>query len=1007
MKNAVVGAIILVAGSMAVNAQTNEIDELRSTIDSIRDLTWVNNETYTKSCSVNLPIKDAQDNAGWRNDGALCGSATKHFEFSDSGPVRGKRCTRLNEPFGSPVWDDNYLCTDYDFPYELRFSIHNRITTVGSNGGCLHMPEHVPAQQAWDDNYLCWQPSNSYASVVRHIRLLEGRQRGLELPEDPLFAWKRSDLRAYVDLLEPFEALLDLFNSSTVAERAALAKVLKPEESRSIIEANELIFTWALGAPLPNQQCTLIYEKDSGFDGSSFYSNETSKIAAGERLPGFAHLCANRDVGLKWSLDGELAGMRCFPLNEPKISSGKDSQLWSDNFLCAPEDFDYDVRFVTNGRIEGIQDKCLSIRTPDAGPVWNDNFICYDRDKLGDFDGHWEAATPPCPSCPEIDYQVSYGVEEGKETSSESSFGIEISLSVEEDDEILGTGVSAEQSISSSASFSSAVAESFSRSKTEDITVPCHLGQVWQWVSVATRDCAFGVQCPAITARSSVIQCTVPGDEPIHDPSWSPCEPVFVDNLSATLVRSQNSGSRSDLPGGWRCRGVKEIIVEQATYGRSCNAPVGNVTDRVAINCQGGEGQCHFIVDMAELGRPGGNSCEHNFEAFYSCPGDGDRLRSAFVSGEAGYGTKVSLACGSDDSKYKPVVLEGDPRPAQQVEPNVATDETAAAIRELAETLGRTTQGTGTSEDGVANAIRALATVIQERPTPKPADTQLAARALQDVSAAIREIPTPPVPNREAENRIAAALEALAIATQRGTEPVPATPEEKQASAAVVRVAAALERLAVAHEDLPHSLGASSLDVAGIMSASLNRIAEALPLLQQDQTASDRVARALEQMASASAQAPQIYGALTAEFFGVVSGAIRESAVAMATPNATDQAGAEAAMRSAAALEALARNLANLPSCPQHPAGQCGPENFQTFEQESFVEPNFQQPEYVPEYQEESSIGQDFQPNYDQQEFGDNDFALDQPGAFYDPEGEPVYDEESFTDPAPEPEYGE
>jgi hypothetical protein len=87
----------------------------------------------------------------------LCVNVDLGWQWSDSGPIAGLRCLKLDEPEDDFAhhWDDNYLChKDSDLARQLvfRWSHAGRLPNMTCHPVvCSHCtPEHV-----WRDNYLC------------------------------------------------------------------------------------------------------------------------------------------------------------------------------------------------------------------------------------------------------------------------------------------------------------------------------------------------------------------------------------------------------------------------------------------------------------------------------------------------------------------------------------------------------------------------------------------------------------------------------------------------------------------------------------------------------------------------------------------------------------------------------------------------------------------------------------------------------------------------------------
>lgn len=81
------------------------------------------------------------------------------------------------------------------------------------------------------------------------------------------------------------------------------------------------------------------------------------------------YLCSERNLGMKWSYSGPIAGMTCVNVNEPS-----DPHYWNDNYLCTPED--WGLTWSSNGIPSGKE--CVAFNEPsDAGYGWYDNYLCW------------------------------------------------------------------------------------------------------------------------------------------------------------------------------------------------------------------------------------------------------------------------------------------------------------------------------------------------------------------------------------------------------------------------------------------------------------------------------------------------------------------------------------------------------------------------------------------------------------------------------------------------------
>lgn len=86
-----------------------------------------------------------------------------------------------------------------------------------------------------------------------------------------------------------------------------------------------------------------------------------------------------------------------------------------------------------------------------------------------------------------------------------------------------------------------------------------------------------------------------------------------------------------------------KITVTSATYGASCHQPEGNVTKFLQDACNG-QSKCDYIVKYQTIGDPA-PGCSKDFSVKWTCSsGSGG---SASAPAEAGFGSRVTLDCGS------------------------------------------------------------------------------------------------------------------------------------------------------------------------------------------------------------------------------------------------------------------------------------------------------------------------------------------------------------------------
>ncbi|MDO8989417.1 MAG: hypothetical protein Q7U91_07255 [Sideroxyarcus sp.] len=87
---------------------------------------------------------------------------------------------------------------------------------------------------------------------------------------------------------------------------------------------------------------------------------------------------------------------------------------------------------------------------------------------------------------------------------------------------------------------------------------------------------------------------------------------------------------------------VIPIKVVSGTYGRNCNAKVGNATAPLSVTCDG-QSSCDFVIDTTALADPAPN-CSKDFAAEWKC-GEGSAVYSAALPSLNGSNDKLRLSC--------------------------------------------------------------------------------------------------------------------------------------------------------------------------------------------------------------------------------------------------------------------------------------------------------------------------------------------------------------------------
>lgn len=87
------------------------------------------------------------------------------WEWSENGPIRGKRCVAWSEP-GTQGWDNNFLCMPLEDGFHYAWSHGGLIPDMS----CSRIYTDEPSlKSVWDDNYFCVSkdyPSKNYLWYV-------------------------------------------------------------------------------------------------------------------------------------------------------------------------------------------------------------------------------------------------------------------------------------------------------------------------------------------------------------------------------------------------------------------------------------------------------------------------------------------------------------------------------------------------------------------------------------------------------------------------------------------------------------------------------------------------------------------------------------------------------------------------------------------------------------------------------------------------------------------------
>lgn len=112
-------------------------------------------------------------------------------------------------------------------------------------------------------------------------------------------------------------------------------------------------FAFSCDGPQPNMTCLNV---DEPSDPDTWNDN---------------YFCSASDLGLRWSYQGDLAGMDCIAVDE---SAEAHAAAWSDNRLCAPKQSPWIFSYSSAGPIAGRS--CVHWNEPADPHSWGDNNVC-------------------------------------------------------------------------------------------------------------------------------------------------------------------------------------------------------------------------------------------------------------------------------------------------------------------------------------------------------------------------------------------------------------------------------------------------------------------------------------------------------------------------------------------------------------------------------------------------------------------------------------------------------
>jgi hypothetical protein len=243
-----------------------------------------------------------------------CDRTAGPLTFSCDGEQAEQHCVNVTEPEDPDSWSDNFLCTGADLG--MQWSSAGPMADMD----CTNVVEPAePHAAAWNDDYLCVPKQSPYALSYSNAGAIAGKSCvQLNEPADP-GSWSDN----YV-CTEPVYA----FSNAG--------------------------FTFSGAGPVEGKTCVSV---DEPGDPDTWSDN---------------YFCSDEDVGLEWSNAGAIDGMTCVNVAE---AAEPLADVWSDNFLCLPEDSDYELTWSSAGPL--ADQSCVRwFDHAETSGTWFDNWLC-------------------------------------------------------------------------------------------------------------------------------------------------------------------------------------------------------------------------------------------------------------------------------------------------------------------------------------------------------------------------------------------------------------------------------------------------------------------------------------------------------------------------------------------------------------------------------------------------------------------------------------------------------
>lgn len=269
-------------------------------------------------------------------------------------------------------------------------------------------------------------------------------------------------------------------------------------------------------------------------------------------------------------------------------------------------------------------------------------YEAFAKNKVLSLTGRWVELSN-CNGCATTSFEYVTGVTKGrtieKGTETSHSLSVLLGYEVKAGTDVAGVSKKVEIGYGYEHKAVESITSSFEEQRSTTQTQICARGRLFQWQSEARLE-----NGEEIVARSKTFVCTANGDAPpaINDITWTGCDvrevfpAVGVDGGAQPGIRYTSTGS------WWECK-PKGISVRAASYGANCGVAKGLVTGPIASQCNG-QSSCSYVVLHTVLGDPA-PGCAKDYAVEYTCLGGNGAVKTASAAAEAGFGSKIDLAC--------------------------------------------------------------------------------------------------------------------------------------------------------------------------------------------------------------------------------------------------------------------------------------------------------------------------------------------------------------------------